>query len=98
MNDQQQSRAAVRVCSIADAECSRGCGTGACKREQPAAAPTRCYQCGGCGDNDVAPGHCVRCNGSGIEPHPVEQPAAAPLTMTLNPAAPPLTMAPSPAD
>ncbi|UXZ62868.1 hypothetical protein NUJ28_07105 [Burkholderia multivorans] len=47
--------------------------------EQPAAAPTRCYQCGGCGDNDVAPGHCVRCNGSGIEPHPVEQPAAAPI-------------------
>lgn len=39
MNDQQQSRAAVRVCSIADAECSRGCGTGACKREQPASAP-----------------------------------------------------------
>lgn len=46
------------------------------KNQQPAAAPTRCYQCGGCGDNDVAPGHCVRCNGSGIESHPVEQPAA----------------------
>lgn len=68
------------------------------KNQQPAAAPTRCYQCGGCGDNDVAPGHCVRCNGSGVEPHPVEQPASAPLTMTLNPAAPPLTMAPAPAD
>ncbi|WP_143188392.1 hypothetical protein [Burkholderia ubonensis] len=35
MNDQQQSRAAVRVCAIADIECSRGCGTGSCKREQP---------------------------------------------------------------
>lgn len=34
MNDQQQSRAAVRVCTIADAECSRGCGSGACKRKQ----------------------------------------------------------------
>lgn len=33
------SRAAVRVCAIADIQCSRGCGTGACKREQPAAAP-----------------------------------------------------------
>ncbi|WP_392390110.1 hypothetical protein [Burkholderia multivorans] len=39
MADQQHNGAAVRVCSIADAECSRGCGTGACKREQPAAAP-----------------------------------------------------------
>ncbi|WP_244254428.1 DUF551 domain-containing protein [Burkholderia vietnamiensis] len=27
------SRAAVRVCAIADIQCSRGCGTGACKRE-----------------------------------------------------------------
>lgn len=27
------SRAAVRVCAIADAECSRNCGAGACKRE-----------------------------------------------------------------
>lgn len=34
-----------------------------------------CYQCKGCGDNDAAPGHCVRCGGSGIEPTP--SPAAA---------------------
>lgn len=39
MADQQHNGAAVRVCAIADIECSRGCGTGACKREQPAAAP-----------------------------------------------------------
>ncbi|MGG5541918.1 hypothetical protein P4G95_08955 [Burkholderia vietnamiensis] len=43
MADQQHNPAAVRVCAIADIECSRGCGTGACKREaeslQPAAAP-----------------------------------------------------------
>ncbi|MDI9680433.1 DUF551 domain-containing protein [Burkholderia cenocepacia] len=38
MNDQQHN-GAVRVCAIADIECSRGCGTGACKIEQPAAAP-----------------------------------------------------------
>ncbi|SAJ89182.1 hypothetical protein [Burkholderia multivorans] len=41
MADQQHNGAAVRVCAIADIECSRGCGTGACKREQPAAAPNR---------------------------------------------------------
>ncbi|WP_233343516.1 hypothetical protein [Burkholderia cepacia] len=35
----EKNYAAVRVCAIADIECSRGCGTGACKREQPAAAP-----------------------------------------------------------
>ena len=29
-----KSRASVRVCAISDVECSRGCGTGACKREQ----------------------------------------------------------------
>ncbi|MBF3825730.1 hypothetical protein ISF98_30850 [Burkholderia pseudomallei] len=38
-----ENPAAVRVCAIADIQCSRGCGTGACKREaeslQPAAAP-----------------------------------------------------------
>lgn len=34
-----ENSAAVRVCAIADIQCSRGCGTGACKREQPAAAP-----------------------------------------------------------
>ncbi|WP_244096411.1 hypothetical protein [Burkholderia dolosa] len=38
-----ENPAAVRVCAIADIECSRGCGTGECKREaessQPAAAP-----------------------------------------------------------
>ncbi|WP_217589857.1 hypothetical protein [Burkholderia sp. GbtcB21] len=28
-----ESRSAVRVCEIADIECSRGCGTGACKNE-----------------------------------------------------------------
>jgi hypothetical protein len=33
MTEQQHSRAAVRVCAIADAECSRNCGTGPCKRE-----------------------------------------------------------------
>jgi hypothetical protein len=32
-----------------------------------------CYQCKGCGDNDAAPGHCVRCNGTGVEP--TSQPA-----------------------
>jgi hypothetical protein len=32
-----------------------------------------CYQCKGCGDNDAAPGHCVRCGGTGIEPQPVAQ-------------------------
>lgn len=26
-----------------------------------------CYQCKGCGDNDAAPGHCVRCGGTGLE-------------------------------
>jgi len=26
-----------------------------------------CYQCKGCGDNDAAPGHCVRCGGTGFE-------------------------------
>lgn len=40
MNDQQRN-GAVRVCAIADIECSRGCGTGACKREHPATAPNR---------------------------------------------------------
>ncbi|WP_322073373.1 hypothetical protein [Burkholderia cepacia] len=35
----ENSRAAVRVCAIADIEYSRGCGTGECKFEQPAAAP-----------------------------------------------------------
>lgn len=42
-----ENPAAVRVCAIADIQCSRGCGTGECKRErearypdlQPAAAP-----------------------------------------------------------
>ncbi|HDR9036076.1 TPA: hypothetical protein QDB07_003584 [Burkholderia vietnamiensis] len=34
-----ENPAAVRVCAIDDIQCSRGCGTGACKREQPAAAP-----------------------------------------------------------
>lgn len=42
-----ENPAAVRVCAISDVECSRGCGTGECKREreahypdsQPAAAP-----------------------------------------------------------
>ncbi|CPF47814.1 hypothetical protein [Burkholderia pseudomallei] len=38
-----ENPAAVRVCAIADIQCSRGCGTGACKREaeslQPTAAP-----------------------------------------------------------
>ncbi|WP_175994835.1 hypothetical protein [Burkholderia vietnamiensis] len=34
-----ENPAAVRVCAISDIQCSRGCGTGACKREQPAAAP-----------------------------------------------------------
>jgi hypothetical protein len=29
-----------------------------------------CYQCKGCGDNDCAPGRCVRCDGTGIEPNP----------------------------
>jgi len=29
------SSAAVRICAIADAECSRSCGAGACKREAP---------------------------------------------------------------
>jgi hypothetical protein len=32
-----------------------------------------CCQCKGCGDNDAAPGHCVRCNGTGVEP--TSQPA-----------------------
>ncbi|MEB2554089.1 hypothetical protein [Burkholderia cenocepacia] len=40
----EKNYAAVRVCAIADIECSRGCGNGACEREaessQPAAAPT----------------------------------------------------------
>ncbi|MEZ7525912.1 hypothetical protein [Burkholderia vietnamiensis] len=43
MTTTDNSRAAVRVCAIADIQCSRGCGTGPCKREaeslQPAAAP-----------------------------------------------------------
>lgn len=29
----ENSRAAIRVCAIADIQCTRGCGTGACKRE-----------------------------------------------------------------
>lgn len=51
MADQQHNPAAVRVCAIADIQCSRGCGAGACKRErearysdlQPAAAPMPRY-------------------------------------------------------
>lgn len=47
MADQQHNPAAVRVCAIADIQCSRGCGTGPCKREaeslQPAAAPIAWY-------------------------------------------------------
>ncbi|WP_254213464.1 hypothetical protein [Burkholderia multivorans] len=53
---------------------------------ESAVPPTRCYQCGGCGDNDVAPAHCVRCNGSGVEPHPVEQPVTAPIDEPTIPA------------
>ncbi|WP_146125956.1 hypothetical protein [Burkholderia vietnamiensis] len=45
MTTTENSRAAVRVCAIADIQCSRGCGTGACKREQPAAAPTHSPEC-----------------------------------------------------
>ena len=161
-----ENPAAIRVCAIADIQCSRGCGTGECKREprypveQPAPSPADeraafdvpecngshdegqiaagdkectacageealpvlltaqdllmaidtfeivgenndsrepnaddrfiltefiahafrgftveprqlCYQCKGCGDNDAAPGWCVRCNGAGIEPVPI---------------------------
>jgi hypothetical protein len=35
-----------------------------------------CFQCGGCGDNNSAPGWCVRCNGSGEEPSIKPMPVA----------------------
>lgn len=33
MSNENKQAAAVRVCAISDVECSRGCGTGACKKE-----------------------------------------------------------------
>ncbi len=33
MSNENKQPAAVRVCAISDVECSRGCGTGACKKE-----------------------------------------------------------------
>lgn len=44
MTTTDNSRAAVRVCAIADAECSRNCGTGACKREREARYPVEQHE------------------------------------------------------
>lgn len=40
MSTTDKNPAAVRVCAIADIQCSRDCGTGPCKREREARYPS----------------------------------------------------------
>ncbi|WP_144023043.1 hypothetical protein [Burkholderia sp. AU15512] len=44
MTTTDNNRAAVRVCAIADAECSRDCGMGACEREREARFPVEQHE------------------------------------------------------
>ncbi|WP_324658310.1 hypothetical protein [Burkholderia thailandensis] len=64
-----ENPAAIRVCAIADIECSRGCGTGECKREQPA-----CRAC----DAGVCSVHGPEQRMAGVKVGD-SQPAAAPI-------------------
>ncbi|WP_249173281.1 dATP/dGTP pyrophosphohydrolase domain-containing protein [Burkholderia dolosa] len=76
-----ENPAAIRVCAIADIQCSRGCGTGPCKREaessQPAAAPIDEPACRAC-DAGVCSVHGPeqRMAGVKIAPSPADERAA----------------------
>ncbi|SAJ96695.1 gp03 [Burkholderia multivorans] len=84
MNHDGYARAALRAYARACAAEFPILAADLIKRYAPDGTSVPCYQCRGCGDNDAAPGHCVRCNGSGIEPHPVSQSDAAPIGSVLS--------------